>query len=170
MSARWGTVARCTLGFAALGAGFVHLALAIDAPTGVAVAFVGVGALEFVWGVLALGFGRVPVPRVALVGSLVLLGVGVVVLLVVGASRIEPLTGSLRPLPVIAATLLDLTVAAVLATGLRRGMPDPATRARRAAGVVVAAILVAAIALPALGAAGVSAVADPPVEHPDPHR
>lgn len=47
---RWTAVVCGALGFAALGAGLIHLALAVGAHPGIATGLVIVGALEVLWG------------------------------------------------------------------------------------------------------------------------
>ncbi|MEO8528973.1 MAG: hypothetical protein ABI435_07835, partial [Pseudolysinimonas sp.] len=58
----WSVVTRSSLGFAALGAGLIHLALAIGAEVGLAVGLVVVGAVEVLWGVLAVSRPGLPAP------------------------------------------------------------------------------------------------------------
>ncbi len=138
---RWTAVARSSLGFAALGAGLIHVALAVGASPWLAAALVTIGAAEFLWGVLAVSRPGVPVPRAAIVGALVP-PAGWIVLLV-AASPEGP-----RPLPMLAATLLDLVVAIGLAAGRRRA---PRAEPRHPlVGIAVAGIVVAAITIPAL--------------------
>jgi hypothetical protein len=56
-------VVRAWLGFLALGAGLIHLALATGAPVAVAAPLLVVGAAEFGWGVFAFTGPRIPAPR-----------------------------------------------------------------------------------------------------------
>lgn len=137
---RFSAVARCFLGFAALGAGLVHLALAIGSATWLAAALIAIGAAEFLWGVFTVSRPGVPVPRVAIAGALVPI-VAWVGLLVVGVD-------GPRPGPMLAATVLDLAVAIGVAAGLRRA-PRPEPR-HPLLGIAIAAALVAAITVPAL--------------------
>jgi hypothetical protein len=156
---RWTAVTRSALGFAALGAGLVHLALAVGAPVPLAVGLIGVGAAEFLWGVLTVSRPGVPLPRVAIAGALVPIATWIV-LLVAGIS-------GPRVLPMLAATVLGLAVAIGLAAGLRRApRPEPA---RPAVGIAIAALVVAAITVPALIATeAVDALPPPPSEHEQP--
>lgn len=128
---RWTAVARSTLGFAALGAGLIHVALAIGAEPWLAAGLVSVGAVEFLWGVLAVSRPGVPLPPTAWI------------VLLVAAVPEGP-----RPLPMLAATLLDLAVAIGLASGLRR--PPRAESTHPLIGITVAGLVVAALTVPAL--------------------
>lgn len=139
-TARWTSVTRSALGFAALGAGLVHLALAIGEPGWLAAALAVVGGVEFFWGVLAVSRPGVPLPRGAIVGALVPPAAWIVLLL-------TGLPGP-KPLPLLAATLLDLAVATLLAVGLRRAAA--AEPRHPAVGIAVAGLLVAAVVVPAL--------------------
>jgi hypothetical protein len=128
---------RTWLGFAALGAGLIHLAVAAGAPPLLLAAFAALGAAEVAWGVAALARSLVPLPRTALAVATLptLLWVG---LLLAGAdgehgaahaAGVHPSGGPLAAavLPVgsmLAAALLDLAVAAVLAVRLRRARPE----------------------------------------------
>lgn len=152
---RWSAVTRSALGFAALGAGLIHLALAVDATPWLAALLAVTGGVEFLWGVLAVSRPGVPLPRAAIAGALVP-PAGWVVLLVLAVE-------SPRPLPMLAATALDLAVAVLLAVGLRRGMA--AEPRHPVVGIVVAGVLVAAVAIPAL-----IATESAPVPVPSPHE
>ena len=153
---RWTAVTRSALGFAALGAGLVHLALAVGALPGLAVGLAAVGGVEFLWGVLAVSRPGVPLPRVALAGALVP-PVAWVVLLLLG-------TAGPRPLPMLAATALDLAVAGGLALALRRA---PRAEPRHpGVGIAIAGLVVAAITVPALIATEAAAQLPPPHEQP----
>ena len=68
---RWSAVTRAALGFAALGAGLLHLALAVGAAPLLATGLIVVGAAEFLWGVLTVSRPEALLPRVTLVGALV---------------------------------------------------------------------------------------------------
>jgi hypothetical protein len=134
------SVTRSALGFAALGAGLLHLALAIGADPRLAAGLAVVGGGEFLWGVLAVSRPRVAVPRIALVGALVPPTAWVALLL-------AGLPGP-RPLPMLAATALDLAVAGLLAAGQRgrtgREPNHPGVR------IAIVGVAIAAITVPAL--------------------
>lgn len=152
---RWTSVTRSALGFAALGAGLVHLALAIGEPGWLAAALAVVGGVEFLWGVLAVSRPGVPLPRAAIVGALVPPAAWIGLLL-------TGLPGP-KPLPLLAATLLDLAVATLLAMGLRRAAAEPR---HPAIGIALAGLLVAAVVVPALIASEApQRLSDLPVQH-----
>lgn len=137
---RWPAGARAGIAFAALGAGLVHLGLAVGAVPGVAATLALVGALEVLWGALAVGRGHLPIPRVALAVALVpAVAWGAAVLLGIPGPRV---------LPMLAATALDLVVAAGIAAGIRRG---PRVESRRPLlAVALAALVVGVVTVPAL--------------------
>ena len=137
---RFSAVARCFLGFAALGAGLVHLALAIGSATWLAAVLIALGGAEFLWGVLTISRPGVPVPRAAIAGALAPVAAWVVLLLF-GAD-------GPRPVPMLAATGLDLAVAIGIAAGLRR-VPRPEPR-HPLLGIAIAGAVVAAVTVPAL--------------------
>lgn len=132
---------RAWIGAAAIGAGLIHLALVVDAPLLIGVLLTIVGLAEFGGGVLTLFDGRFLVPRVAIVAALCPVGLWITALLL-GAP-------SLRPIPLAAATLLDLAIAALLAVSMRRATVRP-SNASLVAGALVGALLVAAVTVPAL--------------------
>jgi hypothetical protein len=144
-------VLRGWLGFSALGAGLVHLALVIGSPLAVGIPLVMIGAAEFAWGVFAFTLPALPVPRVARVAPLVPILGWVAVLVLGGIGAI----GGLRVLPMLVASLLDLAIAIGITWMLRR---DPATPAaplrpgRYLLGLGAGALVVAALTTPALAA------------------
>lgn len=150
-------VTRSALGFAALGAGLLHLALAVGAVPALAVGLAVVGGLEFLWGVLAVSRPTVPLAWAAVIAALVPPAAWILLLLL-------GVDGP-RPLPMLAATALDLAVAVMLAAGLRRGAT--AESRHPILGIALAALLVAAITVPALIATDV-AVQFPLPPHEDP--
>lgn len=127
---------RTWLGFAALGAGLIHLAVAAGAPPLLLAAFAALGAAEVAWGVAALARRTVPGPRTALAAATLptLLWVGLLLAdagAVHGAAHAAgvhrsggPEAAALPVGPMLAGSLLDLAVAAVLAVRLRRAGPD----------------------------------------------
>ena len=156
----WSAVTRAALGFAALGAGLLHLALAVGAAPVLATGLLVVGAAEFLWGVLTTARPEALLPRVAIAGALVPPAVWVLLLLVGSTTP--------RPLPMLAATVLDLAVAIGVATALRRREhPEPR---HPVLGIAVAGVIVAALTFPALIAtevvSGVPVDLGPLHEHP----
>lgn len=152
-------VTRAALGFAALGAGLLHLALAVGAAPLLAAGLVVVGAAEFLWGVLTTARPEALLPRVAMVGALVPPVAWVVLLL--AAAPDGP-----QPLPMLAATVLDLAVAIGVATALRRREhPEPR---HPVLGVAIAGVIVAALTFPALLATEVAGGSDLTPVHQEP--
>ncbi|QHC64044.1 hypothetical protein GSU69_16070 [Rathayibacter festucae] len=139
------TVARGNAAFAGIGAGLVHLSLAagqLDAGT---LPLAALGVVELVWGVVVLARGRIVLPRTALAVT----GVTVAAFVLAVAA------GLLRdPLPALAAGALQLVAAAVVAATLRsqRTVERPVSAPRAVLGLFAGALLVSALATPALSA------------------
>jgi hypothetical protein len=160
------TITRMWLGFAALCTGIIHLALIGSSPVGIAIPLAIIGAAECTWGLLAFVRGRVPLPRLALFGSIapVLLWGALVSLAVVAG---QPGIASYLGFEAMAlASVLGLFIAAVLAIHTRRGTdfgkPTRAiTAPRYLAGVILGGMLAAAIVTPALAATDAGKYATP---------
>jgi hypothetical protein len=153
-------VVRGWLGFFALGAGLVHLALVIGSPLAVGIPLLLVGAAEFVWGVFAFTLPELPLPRVARVAALVPILGWVVLLVFVGAGAI----GGIRVLPMLLASLLDLAIAIGITWMLRRDparVESPLRPGRYLLGLGAGALVVAALTTPALAATEAGDVALP---------
>lgn len=154
----------------ALGAGLVHLAISASSPWWWSLALISIGALEVAWSLMYLIRGTPVMPRgmlavslspVAVLGSLVVLG-----LMTQHASAMTMHTGITAALtvPVLsftAATVLDLVVAGSCAVHLRRSRtaaPAPIHQpgpVRAITGILLGAALVALITVPALGSTDV---------------
>lgn len=153
-------VLRAWLGFAALGAGLIHLALVVGSSPAIGIPLLLIGSAEFAWGVFAFTRPTLPVPHAARIGVLVPL-LGWALLLGVTAAELTP---GLRVLPMLVASLLDAAVAIGISLVLRRAdrgtadRPLPAGRYLLALGA--GALVIAALTTPALAAteAGGSAV------------
>jgi hypothetical protein len=161
-------VVRGWLGFCALGAGLIHLALAIGSQPAVGIPLLAIGAAESAWGVFAFTAPALPLPQVARAGALVpLLGWAVALVVTGGSAAIE----GLRVLPMLVASLLDLTIAIGI-TGMLRREPGRAAVPLRPGRFVVAlgtgALVVTALTLAALAAteAGFAAIPHAPGEEP----
>jgi hypothetical protein len=144
-------VLRGWLGFFALGAGLVHLALVIGSPVAVGLPLVVIGAAEFAWGVFAFTRPVLPLPRVARVAALVPLLGWAAVLVLGGIGAIE----GLRVLPMLVASLLDLGIAIGITWMLRRDPAKPAVPLRPGRYLLslgAGALVVAALTTPALAA------------------
>lgn len=144
-------VLRGWLGFFALGAGLVHLALVIGSPLAVGIPLVVIGAAEFAWGVFAFTAPALPLPRLARVAALVPILGWVAVLVLGGIGAI----GGLRVLPMLVASLLDLAIAIGITWILRRDPatpPVPLRPSRYLLSLGAGALVVAALTTPALAA------------------
>ena len=148
------TVLRSWLGFLAIGAGLVHVALAVGSPPAVAAALVLVGVAEFGWGALTIARPTPPVPPFARAAAFVPVIGWALLLVVAGTDSLGPLTSSTQLLPMLVASLFDLLVAGGLTAMLRRATPagraSSAHPGRRLVAVIIGALVVAAITAPAL--------------------
>lgn len=135
---------RAWMAFPAIGAGIIHLALALATP-GLFAAVLGIlGAVEFFWGVLTFAQEHVPLARAASIAAL----------LPTIAWAVSAAAGLAPPLSLVAmagASLLELTVAVVLARHLRRGDAPPASRT--IVGVVSALVVVTLVTGASIAAA-----------------
>jgi len=168
-------VLRTWLGFLALGAGLLHFALVIGSPLPVALVLLLIGAAEFVWGVIAFVRPAPPLPMLARSGALVPVIGWALLLLVAGADSFGPLTSGAQLFPMLVASLFDLLIALGLTVLLRRAAAHRAATVRSAAGpdaasapssfdappahagrylaaVFAGALVIAALATPALAA------------------
>ena len=153
-------VVRGWLGFVALGAGLVHLALVIGSPLAVGIPLVLIGAAEFAWGVFAFTAPALPLPRVARVVALVPILGWAAVLVLGGIGAI----GGLRVLPMLVASLLDLAIAIGITWILRRDPatpPVPLRPGRYLLSLGAGALVVATLTTPALAATEAGEVAIP---------
>ena len=137
-------ITRAWIAFAAVGAGLVHLALAVSAPALLAVLLAVVGIAEFGWGVMVTFDERFLAPRVAVIAVLAPIGLWIAAL----AFGLD-----VRPLPLALATLLELFIAFAIGLSLRRARaPKPVGTARYVVGLAIAALVIAAVTAPALAA------------------
>ncbi len=159
-------VVRAWLGFLALGAGLIHLALVIGSPLPVAVPLLILGVAEFGWGVFAFTAPRIPVPRTARIAALVPILGWVVVILLGGGTGL-----GLRTLPMLVASLFDLAVAIGITAVLRRPArePRPIGAGRYLVSLGIGALVVAALTTPALAATEAGEYAVPHGELPGTH-
>ena len=164
------SVLRSWLGFLAIGAGLVHVALAVGSPPPVAAVLVLVGVAEFGWGALTIARPTPPVPRLARAAAFVPVIGWALLLVVAGADSLGPLTSSAQLLPLLVASLFDLLVAGGLTVMFRRATPTtPATAlaatahpGRRLVAVIIGALMIAAITAPALAATEAGQLAGTP--------
>lgn len=151
-------VIRAWLGFFALGAGLIHLALVIGSPLGIGIPLLAIGIAEFAWGVFAFTATTVPFARAARIAAVVPI-LGWVALLLLSGSAGVP---GVRVLPMLVASLLDLAVAIAITVVLRR---EAAARPLRSGsyllGLGAGALVVAALTTPALAATEAGDLAQP---------
>ena len=166
-------IVRTWLGFAAIGAGLVHLALVISSPLPIAAIVLLLGVTEVAWGVVTFVRDSVPAPRVACAVAIAPLLAWS--LLVVAATMLDAvwLAASLPLLPMAIASIFELFVAAVLAAHLRRvqnavataTLPALPSAGRYLVGLMAGALLVGALTTPALAATEAGRYAQPHGSH-----
>jgi hypothetical protein len=143
------------LALAALGAALIHLAVAAGSPPAVMAALLVIGVAEGAWAVAVLRSDRLPAASWAVLGALVpVAGWALLVTAAVVMSAPDITTG-IPAIPMLAATLLDLVVAAVVGRHLRSRAESEA----EAVCTSVEASLPADVALVGTGAARPSAAA-----------
>lgn len=149
-------LARGWIACAAVGAGLLHVAVALGRPLELAAVLFAIGTVEFAWGALVLAWSRLLVPRVALA---VAFAPGILWLIaVIGSVPGVPV------LPLATATALELFAAMLIAGGIRRPSSE---RALTPVALAVAVVVVAAVTLPALTfvQTGPGTVELPPSKH-----
>nr|WP_174240075.1 hypothetical protein [Clavibacter michiganensis] len=168
------------LALAALGAALIHLAVGAGSPPAAMVALLLIGVAEGAWAIAVLRSDRLPVPGWAALGALVPVAGWALLVTAAVVMSAPGITSDLPAIPMLAATLLDLVVAAVVGRHLRSRAESEAQAACTAveatfpADVLVgsgaslpsAAVspAVAATALPAATAAGDASSAGPEPE------
>lgn len=171
-------VLRTWLGFAALGAALIHLAVGVTAPFPLSVLLVGFGITELGWGIATLAAGRVIAPRVVVGAALIPVFIwGATAALGSGLGVTSAQTG-LPLYPMAVASLFNVFLAATVAIALRRasnGIPTPASASTPGAaapggwrfltGLVVGGFLLSALTTPALAATEVGSHAVPHGSH-----
>lgn len=135
---------------AAWGAGLIELALGAGALTGdgaargAGTALVALGVAGLVWGAATLVRGRIVVPRTGAAGTLAGFGVGI------AALAADPARMSVLAVAASSALLVAVALACVTRLRGRDGGTDASSPRLRV--LVVAAIVVAGVVTPALGA------------------
>ncbi|MDJ0348669.1 hypothetical protein [Cryobacterium sp. PH29-G1] len=186
-------VIRTWLGFAALGAALIHLAVGATAPFPLSVLLVGFGLAELAWGIATLATGRVLTARIVVGATLIpVLIWGATAVLGSGLGVTSAQTG-LPLYPMAVASLFNLFLAATVAIALRRAANGPPTAVGAAAlraatpsastpsastssasspsgwrfltGLVVGGFLLSALTTPALAATEVGSHAVPHGSH-----
>ena len=156
------TFVRTWPALASLGAGLVHVAIAAGSGWIVGGALVVLAAAELAWAALSLIRGRVVAPRLTL-GISLAAAVASVSLVFLGRDL------DLAAFPLLAAAVFDTVVAASAAVVVRRGAgkagPDALGGWRAVVGIAVGAMLVSALATPALAGTDAGAFAVPHGTH-----
>lgn len=159
-------ITRTWLGFAAIGAGLVHLALVIGSPLPIAVVVLLLGLTEIAWGVITFARDSIPAPRVASAVAITPL-LAWILLVVVATMRDAAWLASLPVLPMAIASVFELFAVAVLALHLRQArnaadpVPAPPRPGRYLVGLMAGALLVGALTTPALAATEAGRFAQP---------
>nr|WP_228494895.1 hypothetical protein [Clavibacter sp. VKM Ac-2873] len=107
------------LALAALGAALIHLAVGAGSPPAAMVALLVIGVAEGAWAIAVLRSDRLPVPGWAALGALVPVAGWALLVTAAVVMSAPGITSDLPAIPMLAATLLDLVVAAVVGRHLR---------------------------------------------------
>jgi hypothetical protein len=107
------------LALAALGAALIHLAVGAGSPPAALVALLVIGVAEGAWAVAVLRSDRLPLPAWAVVGALVPVAGWALLVTAAVVMSAPGITSDLPAIPLLAATRLDLVVAAVVGRHLR---------------------------------------------------
>jgi hypothetical protein len=107
------------LALAALGAALIHLAVGAGSPPAAMVALLVIGLAEGAWAVAVLRSDRLPLPAWAVVGALVPVAGWALLVTAAVVMSAPGITSDLPAIPMLAATLLDLAVAAIVGRHLR---------------------------------------------------
>jgi hypothetical protein len=107
------------LALAALGAALIHLAVGAGSPPAAMVALLVIGVAEGAWAIAVLRSDRLPIPGWAAVGALVPVAGWALLVTAAVVMSAPGITNDLPAIPMLAATLLDLVVAAVVGRHLR---------------------------------------------------
>ncbi|RIJ46019.1 hypothetical protein DZG00_14365, partial [Clavibacter lycopersici] len=145
------------LALAALGAALIHLAVGAGSPPAAMVALLLIGVAEGAWAIAVLRSDRLPAPGWAVVGALVPVAGWALLVTAAVVMSAPGITSDLPAIPMLAATLLDLVVAAVVGRHLRSRAESEA----QAVCTAVEATFPADAALVGSGAARPSAAAAP---------
>lgn len=166
-------IRRTWLAFAAIGAGFVHLALVISAPLPIAIVLAGLGIAELGWGVVTFGRERPVAPvaaRIVAAAPIVLWSLLVVAATVLDAPAIA---SSLAIVPMGIAAIFEVFAIVVLTAHLRRQQktdaPRPAPPMPSAGRYLIAlfagALIAGGLTTPALAATQAGRYAQPHGQH-----
>jgi hypothetical protein len=154
------------IGFAALCAGIIHLALITSAPLPVAIILATLGGIECIWGLVTFVRSRILAPRIALFGALVPTLLWGTLVAAASASHNPSVASYLGFGAMATATVLGLFIAIALAVQFRKGTDfSQSTRQPNApvylVGVVAGGIVAALLITPALAATDAGKYAPP---------
>jgi len=107
------------LALAALGAALIHLAVGAGSSPASMVALLVIGAAELAWAVAVLRSDRLPTPAWVVVGALVPVAGWALLVSAAVVLAAPGITSGIPALPMLAATLLDFAIAAVVGRHLR---------------------------------------------------
>ncbi len=160
------TITRMWLGFAALCAGIIHLALVGSSPAPVAVLLAVIGTAECAWGLATFVRVRILAPRTVLVAALAPVLLWGVLVAAAAVSRNPAVASYLGFDSMALGSVLGLFISLTLAIHLRRGADLSAptrdsSAPRYLLGVVAGGLLAAAIVTPALSASDAGRYAKP---------
>ncbi len=164
------TIMRTWLGFAALGAGLIHLALVVSSPLPLSVVLAIFGTAELVWAYFILRSRRIAAPRVVLAAAIAPVAIWGVLVATAPALGVPELPRELGLGALGASSLLGIFIAIVLAAHLRRGTDFAATPRmpgtwRYLSGLLLGALAVGALTTPALASTEAGQYAQPHGEH-----
>lgn len=166
-------ITRTWLGFAALGAGIVHLALVVGSPLPLAIVLIAVGAAEFAWGALTFARDTPPLPVLARVVVMVPVVGWALIMIAAGTFKLADYTDALRLIPMTVATVFDLVIVVGLTRAARHDAEStppaaPPKTGRYLLAALGGALVVGALTTPALAATEAGAVAQPHGNHSAP--
>ncbi|KZC95728.1 MULTISPECIES: hypothetical protein [Clavibacter] len=107
------------LALAALGAALIHLAVGAGSSPASMVALLVIGAAELAWAVAVLRSDRLPAASWAVVGALVPVAGWALLVSAAVVLAAPGITSGIPAIPMLAATLLDLAIAAIVGRHLR---------------------------------------------------
>ena len=150
-----GPILRIYLGFAGIGAGLIHMALAAGSPLPEGIVFTALGITEFGWGTITFARQRVLAPRVTRAVAIAPIMLWALVIVLSTVFDAPQLAASLTLLPMAIATVFEIFAAAVLSRYLRPVDPD-------VLGYSAPTDAVASVSIPATGASADAGTAPRP--------
>jgi hypothetical protein len=160
------TITRMWMGFAAVCAGIIHLALVVSSPLPVGILLTIIGIVECAWGVLTFIRERLIAPRIVLIASLVPTILWGVLVGVATEAQTPAIASYLGFAAMISATVFELFISIIIAVQIRRGVDlaaatRPSSAVRYLLGVVIGGVLAAMLVTPALAATDAGKYAKP---------